>query len=372
MTANNTIDGASQEASEPSALRSNSSSERQEPRTGAKIILAAGGTGGHVYTATAVGEELAKRGYKVMFMTDKRGTKYLKDNYKVIAAASPNGLKAMPLLSYGILQSLLYLIYRRPKIVIGFGGYPSFPPLFAAKLLGLKTLIHEQNSVLGKVNKFFAQKAVPVATAFPETKFAANATCTGQPVRHSISPSPYPAITNKLNILITGGSQGAKLFADILPEALCPFAENITVAHQVPDNKITEVKAKYQACGMDFDVQSFFNNMPERLNTAHLVISRAGAATVFELAIAGRPAIFVPLKIASDNHQFHNTDNLCKANASWMLEEKDFNKMNISAIISELLAEPQKLVAAATNIKTFARPNAASELADLAEKMLNK
>ena len=356
------------------------SEERSDARGTKNIILAAGGTGGHVFTAIAIAEELQKRGYNILFSTDKRGEKYLKDKsftYKIITSGSPGGgiftkLAVLAKLSTGVLQSFIYLAPKRPKLVIGFGGYPTFPPLIAARLLGIKTILHEQNSVLGKVNRVLAKSAAAVATAFPETKFATNPIYTGQPVRNAITSSPYPATTDKIHILITGGSQGAKLFADILPEALCQFADKISVVHQVPDNKIAQVKKQYQACGIEFVIQSFFNDMQERLSAAHLLIARAGSATVFELATTGRPAIFVPLKIAADNHQFHNTEAICKSGGSWMIEEKDFNVTRVSAIIAQILADPQKLTLAAENIKKFAKPNAASELADLAEKIINK
>lgn len=334
------------------------------------IILASGGTGGHVFTATATAEELEKRGFSTLHLTDKRGLKYIKtSNYKIIASASPSSPVAMLKLGIGVLQSFFLLLFKQPRAVIGFGGYPSFPPLVAAKLLGIKTILHEQNSVLGKVNRYLAKSATAVAVAFPDTKFANNARYIGQPVRKGISESAYPALNGKLNILITGGSQGAKLFAEVLPGALCKFADKISVVHQVPDNKVADVKEKYTACKVEAEIKSFFDDMPERLTKAHLVIARAGSGTVFELATVGRPAIFIPLKIAADNHQFHNTESLCNARASWMLEEKDFNENEVSAILEMILAAPQLLSEAAEKIKKFARPNAAAALADLAEEI---
>ena len=373
MTGGKIIGLASQKASEPSALRSNSPSEGQQARTGAKkIILAAGGTGGHVFTAIATADELQKRGYAILFLTDIRGEKYLKTSgykYKIISSASPNGLLSFCKLALGTLQSFI-LFLCRPKAVVGFGGYPSFPPLMAAKLLGLKTVLHEQNSVLGKANRFLAKSASIVATAFPETKNAGKATYVGQPVRKEITATPYPPTTGKLNILVTGGSQGAKLFAEILPEVFCQYADKISVTHQVPDNYIEQVKSKYQSCNLDFEVKSFFDNMPQQLAKTHLLIARAGSSTVFELAASGRPALFIPLKIAADNHQYYNAKAVCDLGGGWLLEEKDLQAAQISAIIGEIIAAASKLETAAENIKKFAKPEAAANLANLIETLI--
>ena len=325
-----------------------------------RIVLAAGGTGGHVFPAIATAEELQKQGFDPVLFTDKRGIKYIRThNYKVVQSASPNGIKALLKLKIGFLQSLFAFIKNRPYAVVGFGGYPSFPPLLAARLLFIRTVLHEQNSIQGKANRILAKLANVSASSFPGT----GANYVGNPVRADIKPTIYPLITSKVNVLITGGSQGAKRFAEVAPKALAKFADEIRVVHQAPENLVDVVRQEYAAANIEAEVKSFFDDMPQRLETAHLLIARSGASTVAELAMAGRPAIFIPLAIAADDHQRINAEKVVDAGGGWMILEKELTPDTLSSLLTEII--PNKLAAAAFNIRSLAKPNAAKDLAEL-------
>jgi len=322
------------------------------------IILAAGGTGGHVFPAVATAQKLEKMGFETQFWTDKRGVKYLSGkNIKLIQSASPSGVSQIFKLGVGFLQSLFYLIKNRPYAVVGFGGYPSFPPLIAARFLFIRTVLHEANSIPGKANRILAKFANVNASSFE----SAGGIYVGNPVRSDIKPTPYPAIQGKINLLVTGGSQGAKLFAQVVPKALLKFRDEIIVTHQVPENLLEQVRREYESLSIQAEVKSFFDNMPHLLANAHLLIARSGASTVSELEIAGRPAIFVPLAIAADDHQTKNAENIVAANGGWMIAEKDFTPERLETLLTEII--PTKLAFAAANIGKLAKPNAAYELA---------
>jgi UDP-N-acetylglucosamine--N-acetylmuramyl-(pentapeptide) pyrophosphoryl-undecaprenol N-acetylglucosamine transferase len=330
------------------------------------ILIAAGGTGGHVFPAIATAQELSKRGAKVMFATDSRGEKYLKNSgfeYKIISSASPNPKKPMSLvkLLVGTFQSVALIIKFHPKAVIGFGGYPSFPPLFAARLLFKKTVLHEQNSVLGKANRLLAKLSSKVAVSFLNMK----GEYVGNPVRSEIHEFPMPPLNGKIHLLVTGGSQGAKLFADVIPDVIVEFKDKISITHQVTEKELPTVRAKYQAIGVEHEVKTFFDDMPARLANCHLLIARSGASTIFELATAGRPAIFVPLAIAADDHQRINAQNVLASGGGWMILEKNFNKDSLKSVIHQLIENPEKIILASAKIKEFAKPDAAQKLADL-------
>ena len=326
----------------------------------ARIILAAGGTGGHVFPAVATAEELQKQGFQTEFFTDKRGAKYIKTaNVRIVNSASPNGIKSLLKLVIGFFQSLIQFIKHRPYAVVGFGGYPSFPPLLAARLLFIRTALHEQNSIQGKANRILAKLANVTACSFPNT----SGIYVGNPVRADIKPSDYPLIKGKVNLLVTGGSQGAKLFAQVIPKALGKFADEIKIVHQVPENLVEVVKQEYAAANIEAEVKSFFDDMPKRLEAAHLLIARSGASTVAELAMAGRPALFIPLAIAADDHQRINAEKVVASGGGWMILEKEFTPDSLAAILTDII--PNKLAAAAYNIKSLAKPAAAKDLADL-------
>ncbi len=341
------------------------------------ILLAAGGTGGHVFPAIATAEELRSRGYRVFFATDRRGEKYLNGKgfeYRIVSSASPNPKRPASLikLGTGILQSVALLFKTKPVCVIGFGGYPSFPPLITARIFRIKTILHEQNSVLGKANRTLAKFANIVAVSFPTTLNAKNAIVVGNPVRSEITDFPLPEFEGKINILITGGSQGARIFSFVLPEALAKFAGKIKVVQQVGEAEIEQVRTKYETAGIECELNSFFDDMPKYLSETHLLICRSGASTIFELALAGRPAIFIPLAIAAEDHQRINAESIASKGGGWVIPERDFTAPALAAILEDLINNPDKIKEAAFNIRKFAQPEAAAHLADLVESPVGK
>lgn len=329
-----------------------------------RILLAAGGTGGHVFPAIALGQFLQEKGFEVEFATDARGAKYFANyslSYKILHSASPNGLKSIAKLAFGFIQTLL--LVRRFGCVIGFGGYPSFAPILAAKIWRKKTILHEQNAVLGKVNRVLQKFADHVATSFERTKFADHATYVGSFVRGGFALKPMPAYDGKLNLLIIGGSQGAKIFTQIFPRALAGLDVNIT--HQVPEAELEAAKSAYAAAGLEADLRPFFTDIKQRIEAAHLVVSRAGSSSIFELVAIGRPAIFVPLPSAADNHQFENARELAEQNASWLVPENDEATAKITEILQQFSAE--NLQERATKMHSFAIANSNDKMLELIE-----
>jgi UDP-N-acetylglucosamine--N-acetylmuramyl-(pentapeptide) pyrophosphoryl-undecaprenol N-acetylglucosamine transferase len=231
--------------------------------------------------------------------------------------------------------------------VIGFGGYASFAPIIVGKLFRKKIILHEQNAVLGKVNRVLQKFANHVAISFTNTKFAsAKAKYIGSFVREDFKFSTLPALDKKLNILIIGGSQGAKVFAEIFPEALKNLNAglDIKVTHQVPEAELAATQSEYTKLGIEAEIKPFFIDIKERIAAAHLVVSRAGASSIFELVAIGRPAIFIPLKSAADNHQFENARELAANGAAWLVEENANCGVEITTILRKILAQPTILV----------------------------
>ena len=309
-----------------------------------RILLATGGTGGHVFPAIALGKFLQESGYEVEFSTDARGTKYfVQYDFKlhIVKSASPNGISSLLKLAAGFLQCLGLL--HRFDAVIGFGGYASFAPVLVGKLFGKKTILHEQNAVLGKVNRVLQKFSNHVCIAFAQTKLANDdAKYIGNFVRDDFKFSPLPPISDKLNLLIIGGSQGAKIFTEIFPKALAGL--NVNVVHQVPEAEITQAQAEYALLGISAEIAPFFTDIKQRIEAAHLVISRAGASSIFELITIGRPTIFIPLKSAADNHQYENARELAANDAAWLVEENTETAAKIAEILTDICTNPTKLV----------------------------
>ena len=352
------------------------------------VMLAAGGTGGHLFPAFALAEELQRRGVAVDLMTDMRGDRYgsgfpARNVYKVPAATlagrSPlaaartawslaNGTRA----AYAILRKV------KPSAIIGFGGYPTFPPLVAARLLGVPSAIHEQNAVLGRANKMLARRVNAIATSFERTKyldggFGKPVCMTGNPVRHSVieaasalfqSPEPQ----GEFRILVFGGSQGARFFSDIVPAALAALnaamRARLRVVQQVRDEDLGRVRQSYAESRIKAEAGTFFKDLPARMAASHLIIGRAGASTVAELTVIGRPALLVPLPHALDNDQLNNALRLAESGGGWCIEQKNLGAQRLTAEIDNLMAEPQKLAAAAEAAKRSGRPDAVVRLAD--------
>lgn len=356
------------------------------------VVIAAGGTGGHLFPAAAFAEEMFRRGWRVILMTDARGRRYAEgfpaERIIDVPAASlsmnpftaiPNGLKIWK----GINEAKRHFTQLTPSLVAGFGGYPSFPALMAARAHKVPILIHEQNSVLGRVNRAMATSAAIVACGFERLerlppKAQDRKRVVGNPVRLpilAVRERPYPETPAgaRLNLLIIGGSQGARLFGEVIPEAIALLPQQLRarldVAHQVREEQVAAVKKVYQKAKVNAEVAPFFTDMGQRLGAAHLVISRAGASSVTELQVAGRPAILVPFAAAADDHQTANAEGLTSVGAADLFTEEDFAPAPLAACLERRLADPHGLAVRAAAARSAAKPEAAKTLADLAESV---
>jgi UDP-N-acetylglucosamine--N-acetylmuramyl-(pentapeptide) pyrophosphoryl-undecaprenol N-acetylglucosamine transferase len=356
------------------------------------VVIAAGGTGGHLFPAAAFAEEMFRRGWRVILMTDARGRRYAEgfpaERIEDVPAASlsanpitaiPNALKIMR----GINEAKKRFNALPPHLVAGFGGYPSFPALMAARAHKVPILIHEQNSVLGRVNRAMATSAAIVACGFERldrlpAKAADRKHVVGNPVRLpilAVRDRPYPEAPagGRLNILIIGGSQGARIFGEVIPAAFALLPQELRarldVVHQVREEQIAAVTKTYQKAKVNAEVAAFFKDMGQRLGAAHLVIGRAGASTVTELQVAGRPAVLVPFAAAADDHQTANAEGLTAVGAADLFTEAEFQPAPLAALLERRLADPHGLAVRAAAARAAARPDAAKSLADLAESV---
>ena len=321
-----------------------------------KIIVTTGGTGGHIFPAEAIAKGLLDAGYDITFITDKRGANFRKLNQiptKIVSATSVTGrsffgkLSALAVLCWGAFQSSWYMLQKRPDLVIGVGGYASLPAVLAAQFLKIPTVVHEQNAVLGRANRMLAPRVKMIATAFADTKMVPPGISTflvGQPVRDAIlkkANSPYPQ-DNLFYLLVTGGSQGARFLSHSLPQAILKLPAEIrarmVITQQARPEDVDDLQKLYQNGGFyAITVQSFFDNMPELLAKAHLVIGRSGSSTLAELAIVGRPGIYVPLPTSADNHQFENARQFAESGAGWLVVENDFDVDSLARRLESLI-----------------------------------
>ncbi|WP_395645762.1 undecaprenyldiphospho-muramoylpentapeptide beta-N-acetylglucosaminyltransferase [Terricaulis sp.] len=354
------------------------------------VVIAAGGTGGHLFPAAAFAEEMFRRGWRVVLMTDARGRRYAEgfpaERIEDVPAAtiSGNPLKLIPA-SFKILRGINAAKKRfkelQPAIVAGFGGYPSFPALMAARRYKIPIVIHEQNSVLGRVNRAMATSARVVACGFDRldrlpTSAEGRKHVVGNPVRLpilAVRERPYPEAPagGRLNLFITGGSQGARIFGEVIPEGIAllpePLRARLDVVHQVREEQIKAATNVYQRAKVNAEVAAFFTDMGQRLGAAHLVIARAGASTVTELQVAGRPAVLIPFAAAADDHQTANAEGLTAVGAADVFTEDEFNPRALAALLERRLADPHGLAVRAAAARAAAKPEAAKSLADLAE-----
>ena len=357
------------------------------------VILAAGGTGGHIFPAEALAEVLLKRGFQPVLITDRRFFRYAPAGgegvfgripvHTIRSASLRGGLvsKFMALVAVmaGVVQALGLLGKLRPVAVVGFGGYPSFPTMVAAIILRRPTILHEQNSVLGKANRALAPYVTRLATSYHATRHVPEALMaqtqrTGNPVRGAVRalaqlPYPEPVADGMLRILVIGGSQGARVFSDVLPKAFASLAPDlrarIRLDQQCRAPQMEELKRRYTDLKMQVDLAPFFADVAVRMAAAHLVITRAGASSVAELMVAGRPAIFVPLPGATDNHQYHNAEAIEDAGGGWVMAEDGFTPEALAARIETFLRLPSALTTAALALAPLGQPDAAEKLADL-------
>ena len=357
------------------------------------IVLAAGGTGGHVFPAQALAEALDARGWKLALVTDRRGGVYggaLGDiDTHRIDAASPTGgagaaLKGLVRLGAGLFQARALLARLTPAAVVGFGGYPSLPTVWAATRARIPTLIHEQNAVMGRANRLLAGRASRIATSFAQTDRLARRDAhkvlhTGNPVRTAVAAlagRPYQAPDETdaaLRVLVTGGSQGARVLSRVVPAAIAALPRELRrrleVAQQCREEDIEALRRAYQDAAVDCDIATFFDDMAHRLGAAHLLIGRAGASTVAEITAAGRPAILVPYALAVDDHQLANAHAVAATRGAWVMTEAAFTPDALAEQLQALLARPRELALAARRLGEAGRPDAARCLADAVEAL---
>lgn len=351
------------------------------------VLVTAGGTGGHLFPAEALATALSQRGIVVHLATDRRaarfGGAFTEQTIHVVASATLRGRGPIAVaqtgakLGVGFVQAWALIGRLKPAAVIGFGGYPTIPPVLAAVYRGVPSLIHEANAVIGRANRFLAPRVTAIATTFPDVfgaapDLAAKATLTGNPVRAAVvgaAAVPYPSAYDPLRLVIFGGSQGARIMADIVPAAIGllepGLRARLAVVQQARDEDLGRVSDAYAKLGVAAETAPFFADLPARIAASHLVIGRSGASTVAELAAIGRPAILVPLPHAVDQDQFANAGMLERSGGARRVVQSDFTPQRLAAEISGLAAAPQGLAAMAAAAKNLGRLDAAERLADL-------
>jgi UDP-N-acetylglucosamine--N-acetylmuramyl-(pentapeptide) pyrophosphoryl-undecaprenol N-acetylglucosamine transferase len=358
------------------------------------FVLAAGGTGGHMVPAHALAAELKSRGHGVLLITDERGTRFPGLFEGVPVHVLPAGrlgggpigwLKAAGSVLKG--RSEAKRLYREhtPDAVVGFGGYPAFPSLLAASSRRIPTVLHEQNAVLGRVNRLLSGEAAAIATAYDEVdrlraKYSDKTVLVGNPVRAEIArlgELPFPAFDEfaPLKILVTGGSQGATVLGEVVPEGLGMLQQSLRhrlqVVQQCRPDDIERVRKQYSDLGIPAELLTYIEDMPEKLADAHLVIGRAGASTIAELTAAGRPAILIPFPSATDDHQTANAREMTKAGGARTIQQDNFTPDVLARQIEAMAADPIALNNAAARALSVGRPHAARDLADLVERVGN-
>lgn len=351
------------------------------------IVLAAGGTGGHLFPAEALGHELRSRGYAVHLVTDSRAErfagKFPADEIHVVPSAtfaSKNPLamaKTAWTLWRGLRTARKLMARLRPSAVVGFGGYPTVPPLLASTGLGIPTLIHEQNAVMGRANKALAKRVQAIAGGFlPEGQgeYAGKIVVTGNPVRPPVLDAAKIAYVasrgqDPFRLVVFGGSQGAQFFSSAVPTAISlldpALRERLVVTQQARKEDKDRVTSCFAKLNAPADIAPFFNDMADRLAEAHLVICRSGASTVSELSVIGRPSILVPYPYALDHDQAANAAALVAEGGAQVVAQSDLSPEKLSALLAAAMNEPDRLETMAADAKKAGKPNATEDLADL-------
>ena len=355
---------------------------------GKTVLLSAGGTGGHLFPAQALAQEMSSRGWKVHLATDPRAERFVSefpaDEVHIIKSATFQGknpialAKTISRLGAGYLASRRLISKVTPDAVVGFGGYPTVPPLLAAVHKGYPTLLHEQNAVMGRANRFLAGKVMAVATGFKLTNLdstiSASIVVTGNPLRqvaHDAAAQPYspPTKAGSFNLLVFGGSQGAGFFSEIIPSAIALMDENVRsrlkLTLQARPEDASVARRKLAELNVEAEVEEFFSDLPKRIADSHLVICRSGASSVSELALIGRPNILVPLPGALDDDQGANAAQLEAAGGGALVRQKDLKPQKLASLLQTAMNEPETLAMQAENAKKAGIPDAAGRLADL-------
>jgi len=357
------------------------------------IMIAAGGTGGHMFPAQALSEVMLERGWRVILSTDARGARYTGGFSHAVqvrqvssATFARGGVLSKLLTPFkilgGIIGATFQMIRNKPAVVVGFGGYPSIPALGAAWILRIPSMLHEQNGVLGRVNKLFSKRVNAVAcgtwpTPLPD---GVEATHVGNPVRSAIMdragsgyipPGEYP-----MSLLVIGGSQGARILSKVVPQAIADLPsmllQYLRVTHQAREEDVMDVAQIYADAGVMAEVQPFFRDIPKLMSEAQLVISRAGASSVAEIGVIGRPSVLIPYAAATSDHQTANAKGLVDANAAVMIQEDALTADHLAQVITNILSNPDHAEAMADAANQCAKPDAATDLADMVEALTKK
>lgn len=352
------------------------------------VLLSAGGTGGHLFPAHALAQELADRDVTVHLATDERAKRFASEfpaaEIHIIRSATFRGRSPMALLRtlksliQGYFQSRKLLATVRPDVVVGFGGYPTVPPLLAASHKGLPTILHEQNAIMGRANRFLAKRVTAIASGFPiqnhESLGDTPVTVSGNPLRALAHEAAGRAYQNAqtdgaFHLLVFGGSQGARYFSDVLPQALShlqPVERNrLKLTLQARPEDLERTRSALAALEVEAEVDDFYRDMPHRIARSHLVICRSGASSVCELALIGRPSILVPLPGALDDDQGANASQLAASGGATMIRQAELTPKKLAKLLSNAMKDPESLAIQAENAKKAGVPDAATRLADL-------
>lgn len=356
------------------------------------IVLAAGGTGGHLFPAQAVAAELMKRGRKIIVMTDARGTQYPTyfpgASIEIVPAAAFSDRSILGLLTApfeimaGIIIAFFKILRARPAAVVGFGGYPSLPVMIAACLTRFPTVIVAPDAVLGRANRIVVNYVRAIAGGLPLKRFLpkdmSKVVYTGNPVRPEVvacKDVPYetPIAGGPLRLLVFGGSQGARALSEIVPAAIALLSPDIRarldIVQQCRPEDLDKARAAYAASHVKTELAPFFNDLPARMAKAHLVIGRSGAGTVAELMVIGRPAILVPLPHALDDNQTPNADALADVGGGWRVAQKDLSPQKLAELLQSAFSSPADLAKRAAAAHAAGKPDAALRLADLVDRI---
>lgn len=352
------------------------------------FVLMAGGTGGHLFPAMALAQELRRRGHVIHLMTDHRvgsyGSGFPARETHIVPSATPSVrnpfifLKAGVTILWGVAVAWGRLQRIGADAVVGFGGYPVYPPFVAAVLSRVPGILHEQNAVLGRANRALARMARLLALSFEQTAraepFAAKSLVVGNPVRdrvRAVADTPYPDVGDSKRLLVFGGSQGARAFAELVPAAVAELPaelrSSLRVTQQCRPEDLERVAEAYRQAKVNVELAAFFDDLPERMAASHLVIARSGASTVAELCVIGRPAILIPLPGSIDADQRNNALHVEAAGAGWVAEQATLSPLSLGTRLAALLGDPESLNRAAAAAKSLGRPEAVDRLADAAE-----
>jgi UDP-N-acetylglucosamine--N-acetylmuramyl-(pentapeptide) pyrophosphoryl-undecaprenol N-acetylglucosamine transferase len=357
------------------------------------FVLMAGGTGGHLFPALALAQELRRRGHTLHLMTDHRVTAY-GDSFPasathIVPSATPSvrnpfaflAAGARILMGIGVAWGKLQGI--KADAAVGFGGYPVFPPFVAARLAGIPGILHEQNAVMGRANRALGRFARVLALSFENTAraepFADISLVVGNPVRdrvRAVADMPYPEIGETIRIVVFGGSQGARAFAELIPPAMAELPQEVRsrlrIMQQCRPDDLDRVAESYRQAKVNVELAAFFEDLPERMADSHLVIARAGASSIAELCVIGRPSILIPLPGSIDADQRHNASIIDAAGAGWMIEQATLSPLSLGTRLASLFGEPGVLQRAAAAAKSLGQPDAVERLADVSEALASR